>query len=343
MTQASLPVTFFYPCPEDLKSDIEQVEHIEVDEDLKFWNTPQDARRRVWTLQTYARLKEAGYENVAISETLPTKGIVLFVPEPDIVASFHRQWTPAHRRLLICTMRADVVNFRFPFADAEIVQNGKFADGERSFHIPHWPQPGIIPRDPSRGTKIQTITFKGDQGNLHPDFQSERFMQFLDTHGLELVCEGPTTSEERHEFARWHDYSESDLILAVRKSWEEGGVRPEKPASKLINAWLAGVPALLGPEYAYRELRQSPLDYIEVGALDEAIEAIQRLRTHPDLYQAMVEHGRDRAEAFTPERITERWAEVLYERLPRLFASSMRSKRSGALSSESGPKVTRAV
>lgn len=321
MENAPPPVTFFYPCPENLKGDIERVDQIEVDRDLEFWNTPQDARRRIWTLQTYARLQEAGYDDIAISETLPKKGIVLFVPEPDIVRSFRQQWTRAHRDLLVCTMRADVVDFRFPFADAEIVQNGRFADEQRSFHIPHWPQPGLIPRDPSRGTEIRTITFKGDQGNLHPDFRSERFLRFLADSGIEMAFEGPSTSEERHKFAAWHDYSESDLVLAVRKSWVDGGLRPEKPASKLINAWHAGVPALLGPEYAYRELRQSELDYIEIASLDEAIEAIERLQSDPALYRAMVENGRERARSFTPERITERWAEVLFERLPALMTT----------------------
>lgn len=320
-TSAPIPVTFFYPCPENLERDIKYVDRIQVDRDLEFWNTPQEVRRRTWTLQTYARLREADYDGLTVSETLPRKGIVLFVPEPDIVRAFHRQWTSAHRGVLICTMRADVVDFRFPFADAEIVQNGRFADEERSFFIPHWIQPGLIPRDPSRGDRIQTITYKGDRGNLHPAFRSEPFARFLEDHGLEFKPVGPQTSEERHEFSDWHDYSESDLVLALRKSWVHGGLRPEKPASKLVNAWHAGTPALLGPEYAYRELRQSDLDYLEITSMEDAIAAIERLRNTPRLYRAMIENGRERARAFTPERIAARWADVLFKRLPALLAT----------------------
>ena len=38
-----------------------------------------------------------------------------------------------------------------------------------------------------------------------------------------------------------------------------------KPPSKLFNSWLAGVPAVLGHESAYRAERRSDLDYIEVS------------------------------------------------------------------------------
>ena len=313
-------VTFFYPCPGHLKRDLKKADSIKVDQDLEFWNMPTHARRRIWSLQTYARLREAGYgRDVALSETLPSQGIVLLVPEPDIVQAFYRQWTASHRELLICTMRADVVAFRFPFADAEILQNGRYPDEKQGFFIPHWPQPGLMPRRASRGQRIRTLTFKGDYGNLHPDFESRRFDRFLEAHRLQLVYDGPRTREERRACANWHDYSESDLVVAVRKSWTKGGLRPEKPASKLVNAWHAGVPALIGPEYAYRELRRSELDYIEVRNIEEAMDAIRRLQANPKLYQAMVANGQWRAASFTPERITERWAEVLFERLPRLL------------------------
>ena len=313
-------VTFFYPCPDGLRGDIERAEAIRVDHDLPFWNTPIDVRRRVWSLQTYARLKEAGYgKAVALSQTLPRRGIVVLIPEPDIVRAFYHQWAAAPRELLVCTMRADVVPFRFPFADAEVLQNGRYADEERRFFIPHWPQPGLVPRRPSRGWEVRTLAFKGDYGNLHPDFRSRRFAHFLETHELQFVHDGPRTRAERRACASWHDYAESDLILAVRKPWTEGGLRLEKPASKLVNAWQAGVPALIGPEYAYRELRRSELDYVEVATVEEAMDAIQRLRASPRLYRAMIENGRRRAAAFTPERIAERWAEVLFDRLPRLL------------------------
>ena len=35
----------------------------------------------------------------------------------------------------------------------------------------------------------------------------------------------------------------------------------------------------------------------------------------------MVAHGRERAEDFTVDRITERWAEVIFEKIPRIAAT----------------------
>lgn len=43
----------------------------------------------------------------------------------------------------------------------------------------------------------------------------------------------------------WHDYQHVDAVLAIRDC--PPVVLATKPASKLINAWKAGVPALLGP------------------------------------------------------------------------------------------------
>jgi hypothetical protein len=273
---------------------------------------------RAWVVQTVLRLREAGYQ-VAIQPLLPEKGIVVLLPEPHICRAFHRQFEARHRDLMIVTIRADIVGFRSPLADAEIVQNGYFADEQRVFHVPHWPQPGLIPRDPARGRDIRTIAFKGDKGNLHPDLFSDRFHDFLAHHRIEIRLE---ETADRTVPQPWHDYEDVDLLIAVRKPWHEGDLFYNKPASKLINAWHAGVPALLGPEVAFRELREHPLDYFEVSNDREAIEAIDRLISKPEHYAAIVEHGRKRAREFTPQQIAERWAEILFEKVPRIAQTS---------------------
>ncbi len=86
--------------------------------------------------------------------------------------------------------------------------------------------------------------------------------------------------------------------LAIRRNrW---GLR-NKPAWKLFNAWLAGVPAILGPEAGYRELRRDPLDYLEAGDPDAAMQALARLLDEPGLYPAMVANGTARGADFTVE------------------------------------------
>lgn len=305
----SQQVTFFYPYPEELA----HLEEIELDE-TEYWSEEGLERRRAWVVQTYLRLHRAGHP-VSISETLPTEGILVLLPETDILSSFRNQYGPEHQGLLLVTIRADIIGFQSPLGDADIVQNGRFADESRTFFIPHWPQPGLLPRDPSRGTTIENIVFKGGFGSLHADFRSERWNRFLDERGLRFHI---SSAETEGKVPAWHDYTTADLNLAVRPPHNDGGLYYGKPASKLMNAWHAGVPSLLGPEYAYRELRSSPLDYIEVQSVDEAMTAIDRLLEDPSLYEQMVKRALERASEFTPEKITERWAEVLFSRLPEI-------------------------
>ncbi len=99
----------------------------------------------------------------------------------------------------------------------------------------------------------------------------------------------------------WHDYQHVDAVLAT------------KPASKLINAWKAGVPALLGPEPAYRELRTSPLDFLEAASAEAVLDSIDRLQQESGLYRRMTEHGAKRAQAFDVNMLTQKWISLLEE------------------------------
>ena len=300
------PVTFYYPFAEE----IEQLPELSLD-DWRPWCHPRLSRRRAWIIQTFLRLQAAGYP-ISISPVLPASGIVVLLPDREMRHSFLRIGSSRLRRLFIVSVRADISGFRQFFADAEIVQNGKFADERTSYFVPHWPQPAIIPRAESRGSRIEVVAYKGRTGSLVKEFRSEAWHRRMDDLGVRFVLDSPSSSD----LPNWHDYSDIDLVLAVRTDFGDGKLRCEKPASKLINAWHAGVPALLGKEYAYRELRKSPLDFIEVESATEAADAVARLFENPAEYDAMRERGRTRAAEFTPDRIVERWAEVLFERLP---------------------------
>jgi hypothetical protein len=265
-------------------------------------------------LQTYLWLRHEGYD-VSIAPTLPDTGIVVLLPEAESRAHFRRQYQPAHRSLFVLTIRADVYGYRSPIGDADIVQNGAFADNQRTFFVPHWPQPGLQSRNPGRGDRIEHIVFKGGYGSLHADYRSESWLQFLDERGLTFEV---ASAQTNGTIPPWHDYRTADLCLAVRPPHNDGGRHYDKPASKLVNAWHAGVPALLGPEYAYQELRQSPLDYVEVHSLSDTMTTIDRLRADRARYRALRERCRERAQEFTPTRIAERWAEVLFDRIPQI-------------------------
>lgn len=253
-----------------------------------------------WIALSFARLRDAGLP-VRLDNRLPADGAVVFY-------AGHKRavWRQHHRgnRALLVAVRSD----RRPvgFADAEIVQNAASADGRRSFHLPHWPQPGLLPRDPARGATLRTLLFPGTPQNLHPGFASPRWRAFLAERGIEF------RQQDGARPAAWPDYRDVDALLAIRPS----GARlvRNKPAWKLFNAWLAGVPAILGPESGYRELREDPLDFLEADGLDGAMAAVDRL-CDPAVYAAMVAQGQRRGAAFTTAATVERWRALLEDGL----------------------------
>ena len=156
-----------------------------------------------------------------------------------------------------------------------------------------------------RGNRIKNLVFKGRSWNLYHEFRSAEFRASLASLGVRLTIDDETDVE----LPNWYDYRTADLVLAVRDLTEQDA--RTKPASKLVNAWLAGVPAILGPEPAFQELRESELDYLEVRSPSEMLDAIQRLKSQPGLYEQMIANGLQRAEEYSTDRMVQRWVEVL--------------------------------
>jgi hypothetical protein len=293
-----MSITFIYP----YEKHLQDVNNIDPDEKSSFFTIGE----RVWVVQTYLRLKSAGY-NVTISSEMPSDGIAIF--HRDSIVHVMEQHSWASKVSLVC-IRADRVPT--PEADIEVVQNGYSANAKRTHFIPSWPQPGLISRDPSRGSRVDVLSYKGIGNNLHKSLQSNRWKQFLERHNLQWRADtvGWEGRKHVHSTIPWPDYRDVDVVVSLRSDLSHQ--YPHKPASKLINAWLAGVPAILGPEVAYQELRESDLDYIEACSLDDVIDGVKRLKEDDGLYDDMVQNGKARAEAFTIESIVDRWAELLF-------------------------------
>ena len=131
-------------------------------------------------------------------------------------------------------------------------------------------------------------------------------------------------SEESGVLVNWHDYSDIDIVLAIRpkgrRSHEINGWTT-KPASKLINAWHAGVPSILSPDYAFMSERRSRLDFLVADSPAKAREALILLKENPNLYSDMVENGFERAKDFTVEEISSKWRNFLEDEIPLLISS----------------------
>lgn len=247
-------------------------------------------------LQTYVNLKRAGLAVRLVEHARPG--------ELNVVSSVDLQISQHTSQAFIVAFRGDWA--RPELADLTLTMNRSVATRADEFHMPHWIQTGLLPRDRSRGNRLERLVFKGDLVNLDPRFATDGFRDELAALGVEFKAQ-PYVHETKS--SGWHDYTDVDAVLAIR------AIHPTelstKPASKLINAWAAGVPALLGVEPAFRELRCDPLDYIEVTSPKEAIAAIRRLKESPEEYRSMVEHGSLRAADYTNQRIAERWHDFL--------------------------------
>jgi hypothetical protein len=263
----------------------------------------------VWVLQTFLRLRAAGAP-VRLTRTPPSSGVVLAFAD-YVERLLAEASSPAD--LTVVSVRAD--RQQQIRADVEIVQNRSSVEDFQIF-LPLWPQPGLIPRQPDRAARVENVAFMGARKQLHDDLAAPEWGDSLQRRGLCWESRMVTFAgnDRRYSQHRWNDYSSCDLVVALRPAaiWNV----LTKPASKLTNAWAAGVPAILSPELPYGELRRSSLDYLEARSGAEALQAIDRLRSDPALYSAMVENGFARAREFHPDRLTARWAETLWHAVP---------------------------
>ena len=55
--------------------------------------------------------------------------------------------------------------------------------------MPHWPQPGLLPRLKERGNRIENMVFKGRKLNLYHEFRSPEFRASLASLGVSLTID----------------------------------------------------------------------------------------------------------------------------------------------------------
>jgi hypothetical protein len=250
----------------------------------------------IWSAQPYITLKHLGLNVHLVSDYIPGK--ICIIPSDNLITRDR----PFNSYVVAC--RAD--RGRPEICEQRLVINELNVIDSTDHYLPHWPQPNLVPRHPGRGSQVKTLVFKGMERNLAAPFKSSEFQEKLQAIGIQFVI---SSEEPTRQFQEWADYSQADVVLAVRNNTEYD--LTVKPALKLINAWLAGCPAILGPEPAYQAIRRSDLDFFEVRTLDEVIAALQRLQNDPALYAAMVENGFQRVQEFTTEQVARRWHEVL--------------------------------
>lgn len=301
ISNPDFPVTFFLAG----EPDVERLKCLDPDKDIQVNRKGEHS----WVVQTYLRLRAAGYP-VDLAGTPPQKGMVVFHAKQKHLLA---RAVNGNSDLIFVGIRAD--NSAPLLADFEILQNGWFVDGIRKFQVTFWPQPGIQPRDSRRGTRVERVGYMGMIENLAPDFRNDGWRRALAELGMSWDPSMVRFREMRDPAeVRWEHCREIDVMVAVRP--QEPELAFAKPASKLINAWRAGIPALVGPEFQYRELQSNAEDFIEVRDVPEALDALKRLKGDPDLYRRMVSNGHRRALEYSESGIVQQWAELLFDTIP---------------------------
>jgi hypothetical protein len=195
-----------------------------------------------------------------------------------------------------------------PAAHFYIVQNR--AQEKRlhnAFFIPHWPQPGLIPRNPERGTCFKNIVFFGKKENLANELTSTAWLHRLEQElGLTFTIAPPS---------EWNDYSHVDCAIGIRDFSKSSHIH--KPATKLYNAWLAGVPFIGGSDVAYASDGHPGKDYLVATSLEKFFVQLRRLKESETLRSRLINRGFISVKNFTKEATQERWKKLIQEILPK--------------------------
>ncbi len=260
-----------------------------------------------WIYQSWQRLQQAG-----ITCSLSTKLL-----EPGVIITLGNYLTTS---LGVDTMMpketflVDVAADRAPHPGAQlhVVENKMQARLlPHAIFIPHWPQRGLISRDSSRGLRFENVVFFGEPKNLALELRSEAWQQRLSQElGISFYLQGNQG---------WHDYSNVDAVIAIRSFSSSRYLN--KPATKLYNAWHAGVPFIGGRDTAYATDGRPGIDYLVAISPEEIFSHLQQLKENPYLRSSLVQEGSRSAKKFTQEVILEHWKKLIQETIPKNVAA----------------------
>ena len=251
------------------------------------------ATAQAWIYQTWLRLSQAGAEAELVDR----------IPEEGVVITLNGWLAPDYRSprgAFVAGIVAD--GLPHPGADLQIVQNLWHAQRlPFSVFMPHWTQPGLVPRDAMRGDKLENVCFFGNPANLATGLR--------EAHWSTKLRESTGASFGIRGAEKWHDYRDVDAIVAVRGFGR--GKQPQKPATKLYNAWLAGVPFIGGRDTAYAAEGTAGEDYLVATSPEEVIAQVKRLRDEAGLRTRLVEAGKRRATTRQEESLVNQWQKFL--------------------------------
>lgn len=286
-------ITFFVP-----ETIFREAEHIAGESDYQHpvfsWGVG------CWVLKTYYELSKKGVR-VGLSSVIPDRGIVIAHR-----GSLPSYLPPSNKRFLV-SIRAD--RAPHPFSQAEIIQNPRDARRANTclcFHLPHWPQHGIIRRSPLRPPRLQSLYYFGTRGQMARELHSDDWQTFLAGLGVAWRI------IDAKSHLSWGDYSECDATVAIR---DFGRRHIYKPATKVYNTWIGGGVPISGGESSHIALGGAGVDFPVARDYPELKELVALLVHDPGAFESYRRLGEMRAKDFSTEAIAEDWLECLRDQL----------------------------
>lgn len=272
-----------------------------------------------WTIQSFMYLRSLDYP-CTLTDILPDNGIIF--AHSDFLSSSDK---PSSKKFIV-EIKPDrklscyFANFVIVQCRLDPLRNWLTKPFIHSAYVPYWPQPSLIPRDPNRGARFENVYYMGN---------ASQFLENVNELENEIAQLGLTLKMPPR--AKWHDYSEADVVVAVRPLKnllaDFSGDRDQfrKPASKLINAWLAGVPAILSPEPSYKDIKLSDLDFLEASNVSEIIEQLKLLAANPKLRNLMRHNSLTRASEISPNKNLQAWANIIGSEIIPIYLKWLKS------------------
>jgi hypothetical protein len=215
-------------------------------------------------LELHRRLWLMG-RKTTVGPVIPSEAtLVVFMPRPLLAHSRRKRFSFAWsmRRHRTIAVRSDLPpgSPQMIRVDLVIASSRAFMaafPGPKMDFLPPLPQRGLICRDRSRGDQISVVGLKSNPENIPRWIGEPAFVERLDRLGLKIHVDAPRDVDGSDQ--SWHDFSEVDVVICARA---EGLPTISKPATKLRNAWAAGVIPIASREPAYVEIANDGHDVL---------------------------------------------------------------------------------
>lgn len=271
-------------------------------------------------LELYARMHALGY-SVSIGPTVPAASEVIVASLHELFHWEHgtdtRETLDVALRALVRRRPAKVVIIRVDvplgvqapaIASLTMMPTRASVESTAQVWVPMLPNRGLIARRASRGTDLAVVALKAYSFNV-PAWVDEYFMARLAALDFELRVDTEVNG-------RWRDFASVDVVLCAH---DDSTLEDErrKPATKLINAWRAGVIPVCGPYSAYAELgRDGETMLVCDGSAEGFIEALTALRSRPAVTSRIRSNLAEQTNLYAPDRIVELWWKAFLEAAP---------------------------